>query len=93
MTDQTPRAVTPEEISAILRSDDTGPDALYPCQIGVFCDECEVVEVRDFLVNDRTSKASRLQLIRSFVTTLGWSCTPEADLCPPCAKTAAQGAL
>jgi hypothetical protein len=79
-----PRAVTPGELSAILRSDDDGPDALYPCRIGVFCDACHAVEERDFLVNDRTSKPERLELIRAFACTLGWSINAYGDWCPPC---------
>lgn len=86
MTDNAPRAVTPEELSAILRSDDDGPDALYPCRIGIFCDGCETVEERDFLVNDRTTKPERLELIRAFVRTLGWLADAVEDLCPPCRR-------
>lgn len=81
----TPRFASPEVVSAILRSDDTGHDALYPCQIGVFCDNCGIVVQRDFLVNDRTTKPERLELIRAIARTQGWSCENGEDLCPSCA--------
>ncbi|MFI1889866.1 hypothetical protein [Streptomyces jumonjinensis] len=77
-------AASPETVSAILRSDDTGPDALHPAQIGVFCDHCGRADERDYLVNDRTSRPERFEIARRHLRAEGWTCTPDADLCPTC---------
>jgi hypothetical protein len=82
------RFVSPGIASAILRSDDDGPDALYPCAIGVYCDECGTVVKEDFFVNDRMTKPERLELIRSHARSLGWACDMHGDMCPPCLKAA-----
>lgn len=86
-------AITPEEVLAILRDPDTGPDAPYPCSIGVNCDECWTVVRGDFIVTDRMEKPDRLELARSFLRGQGWTCTEEHDLCPSCAQTYAQEGL
>lgn len=58
----------------------------YPCQIGVFCDECGRTVSHDYLVHDGMTKAQQLQVARDHLTVNeGWSCTPDADLCPGCA--------
>jgi hypothetical protein len=89
MTDHTtPGTVSPEFVSAMLRNPDTGPDAPYPCQIGVFCDNCGTVHEGDYVVTDRMAKPERFEAARAHLRTLGWSCTPDADLCPPCAADA-----
>lgn len=80
-----PRTADPDVVSAILRSDDTGPDALYPCQIGVYCDDCGTTVKRDYLVNDNTSKPARLEIARSHLRNEGWICDATGDFCPPCA--------
>ncbi|GAA0501153.1 hypothetical protein [Streptomyces olivaceiscleroticus] len=76
---------TPETISAILRSNDTSPEALYPAQIGVFCDDCGTVHEGDYLVNDLTTQPERFEIARAHLRKQGWSCTEEADRCPECA--------
>lgn len=91
MPDQpAPGTVSPEVLSAILRSDDTGPDAPYPCQIGVYCDDCGHTHSGDYLVNDRMSKPERLEVARAHLRGQGWTCDADGDLCPPCAKAAAE---
>jgi hypothetical protein len=85
-----PRTATPEEVSAMLRSDDTGPDAPYPCQIGVYCDDCGTVVEGDYIVNDRMSKPERLEIARAHLRAAGWTCDADGDLCPPCARADAQ---
>ncbi|MET7713708.1 hypothetical protein [Streptomyces sp. NPDC005407] len=86
--DPAPRIATPEEVSAILRSNDTSPEAPYPCQIGVYCDDCGTVVSRDFIVNDLMPKPERLELARAALRAEGWTCDADGDLCPPCAKDA-----
>ncbi|MFD0035563.1 hypothetical protein ACFVJK_46820 [Streptomyces sp. NPDC127172] len=66
----------------------TPPEA-YPSRIGVYCDECGVTVSHDYLVHDAMTKAQRLQVARDhLVANEGWSCTPDADLCPTCAPAA-----
>lgn len=79
-----PGTLTPDQVSAVLRDPDEGPDALYPSRIGVFCDDCGTVEENDYLVNDRMEKQARLEAARAALRAKGWSCTPDADLCPNC---------
>lgn len=80
-----PRTASPEAVSAMLRSTDTGPDAPYPCQIGVNCDECGTVVTGDYIVNDRMTKPERLEVARTNLRAGGWSCTAAGDFCPACA--------
>ena len=80
----TPGTADPDTVLAILRSDDDGPDALYPCQIGVFCDGCGTIVKRDILVNDALGKAERLEAARSHLRGDGWQCDADGDWCPSC---------
>ncbi len=84
MDDRTPHTADPDTVLAVLRSDDTGPDALYPAAIGVYCDECGAEVRRDFLVSDRMDRAARFETARSHLRTAGWQCTPGTDLCATC---------
>ena len=79
-----PRTATPEQVSAILRSADTGPDAPYPCQIGVYCDDCGTTVKRDYIVNDLMSKPERLEIARTHLRAEGWQCDADGDYCPTC---------
>ncbi|MEU9014286.1 hypothetical protein AB0D12_31855 [Streptomyces sp. NPDC048479] len=81
----TPRVATPEEVSAMLRSADTSPEAPYPCQIGVYCDGCGTVVKRDFIVSDLMPKPERLDIARAALRAEGWQCDDEGDYCPICA--------
>ncbi|KIF67579.1 hypothetical protein HY68_01350 [Streptomyces sp. AcH 505] len=82
--------VTPEFVSAMLRSTDTGPDAPYPAAISVFCDTCGTTVTNDFVVSDRITKPERLELARNHLrNTARWSCTPAGDFCPTCKPTPA----
>lgn len=67
-------------------SDLDNPDALYPVQIGVFCDDCNTEVLADYLVSDGMTSADRFEVARKHLRTLGWSCIPASDLCPDCAK-------
>jgi hypothetical protein len=90
MTDPKPRPASAETVSAILRSTDTGPDALYPAQIGVFCDDCGTAVERDYLVNDRMGRQERFEVARVHLRAEGWSCNRDTDLCPNCAPAASK---
>lgn len=82
--------VTPEFVSTMLRSTDTGPDAPYPAAISVFCDDCGTTVTNDFVVSDRITKPERLELARNHLrNTARWSCTPAGDFCPTCKPTPA----
>ncbi|SDM76560.1 helix-turn-helix domain-containing protein [Streptomyces wuyuanensis] len=83
MPDQTHTA-DPDAVLAMLRSDDTGPDAPYPSLIGVYCDGCGTTVERDIVVSDRMSKAERFEAARVHLRREGWSCTSSGDLCPTC---------
>jgi hypothetical protein len=64
----------------------TTPPEAYPSEIGVYCDECGLTVSHDYLVHEGMTKAQRLQVARDHLTANeGWSCTPDADLCPSCA--------
>ncbi|MBE4790269.1 hypothetical protein [Streptomyces caniscabiei] len=80
----TPRTADPDVVLAILRSDDTGPDAPYPCQIGVYCDDCATTVKRDIIVNDRMTKPERLEAARAHLRADGWTCDETGDFCPAC---------
>lgn len=84
---QAPAPLPPELVSAILR-DPTSP--YFPTQIGVFCDDCGVIETADFMVHEDMTKEERLGVARKhLVETKRWTCTPEdGDLCPACAAAA-----
>lgn len=82
---KTVRELHPDTVSSIMRSDDTGPDALYPSRIGVNCDECWTVVEDDFIVSDRVTKAERFEIARKRLRRQGWSCTEDGDLCGDCA--------
>lgn len=74
------RELFPEEVSAILRSNEEGPEAPYPTRIGVYCDRCHWTEERDFIVTDSMTKPERLELIRNFARMkLGWFCGSNGD--------------
>lgn len=83
-TPPVPGIADPDAVLAMLRSDDTGPDAPYPSRIGVYCDGCGTVEEREIVVSDRMSKAARFEAARVHLRREGWSCTPDADHCPDC---------
>lgn len=83
-----PLTATPEQISAILRSDDTSPEAPYPCQIGVYCDDCSTTVERDYIVNDLMSKPERLEVARTHLRAEGWQCDADGDYCPTCRESA-----
>lgn len=89
MTEPVPQPADPEIVSAILRSDDTGPDALYPTRIGVFCDGCGLVEEGEYLVSDRMDQRERFEIAPKRLRAIGWSCDEHGDLCPNCRPTAA----
>jgi hypothetical protein len=80
----------PDIISAILR-DPLG--TMFPCHIGVNCDECWKVVEGDYIVDESTPKAERLGFARAFLKAQGWEITPEADLCSSCATTHRQEGL
>lgn len=84
MTQPKPRTATPEEVSAILRSPDTGPDAPYPAAIGLFCDECLAEVVNDYIVSDSMDQEERFEVARKHLRTMGWDCTSAGDFCPSC---------
>jgi hypothetical protein len=84
------RALHPDVVSMIMR-DPMSP--YFPSRIGVFCDECWTVDERDYMVDDSMTKLDRLKVARDVLAALGWSITPEADLCPSCATTHAQEGL
>lgn len=57
----------------------------YPCQIGVYCDECGVQVLRDHPVNDSMTKEDRLSAARvHLVRHEGWTCDDTQDQCPAC---------
>lgn len=78
------QALTPERVSEIMRSDDDGPDALYPSRLGVFCDEDGLVIEADIIVSDRVSKPQRLAMIRQYARDQGWRSDSRGDFCPSC---------
>ncbi|MFI1161397.1 hypothetical protein [Streptomyces sioyaensis] len=80
MTDQ-PTAVTPEELSAILRNPD---NPLYPTQITVFCDHCGLEHTGDYLVSDGMNSTDRLAVARKhLVENEGWEHDKFGDdFCP-----------
>lgn len=86
----TSRTADPDAVLAILRSDDTGPDAPYPCQIGVYCDDCGTIIKLDIVVNDRMSKPERLEAARAHLREDGWTCDADGDFCPACQQQEAR---
>jgi len=74
--------LTPEIVSEILRD----PDSPYfPCQIGVYCDDCCVTVMGDYLVHGGMSKPERLSVARTWlVANKGWQCDGNGDFCPKC---------
>lgn len=66
-------------------STETAADERYPCQIGVFCDECGVTVTHDYVVSDSMDQLARFNAARAWLTKHeGWLCTPEDDLCRNC---------
>ncbi|MEV2203701.1 hypothetical protein AB0E11_27595 [Streptomyces fradiae] len=61
-----------------------GVDA-YPTQIGVFCDDCGLLSLHDYIVHTDMTRPERLQVARDHLTTNeGWDCGAAGDLCPDC---------
>ncbi|PBC71536.1 hypothetical protein BX265_6146 [Streptomyces sp. TLI_235] len=69
-------------------------DEKYPCQLGVYCDNCGTEWSGDFVVSDRDSKPERLEIVRRHARNkLGWSCGEAGDYCPTgCTITATPAA-
>lgn len=76
----TARTASPEQVSAILRSD--GP--LYPSRIGVFCAGGGTVVEGEYVVSEKQTKAERLEVARTHLRDAGWQCDGEGDFCPTC---------
>lgn len=57
----------------------------YPCQIGVFCDDCGTTVVHDYIVDTGMTRDERLDGARRHLTANeNWDCGPAGDLCPNC---------
>lgn len=66
-------------------TDDQPTGQKYPASVGVFCDHCHTAVEHDYIVSDTMTQPERFEVAREHLrTNEGWSCTPEADLCPPC---------
>ena len=57
----------------------------YPAQIGVYCDDCGITELHDYVVHTGMTKEQRLGVARRHLTdNEGWDCGAAGDLCPDC---------
>jgi hypothetical protein len=87
--DATPKSLTPEVVSAILRDPDS---PYYPTQITVFCDHCGVRNTGDYMVREDMSSEQRLAVARKhLVDNEGWEHTGDGDdFCPDHAGSTAE---
>lgn len=60
----------------------------YPCQVGIYCDDCGINDVRDYLVSDEDGQKARFEYARAALRREGWKCDMNGDLCPDCAEPA-----
>ncbi|MFJ9644989.1 hypothetical protein [Streptomyces sp. NPDC101206] len=57
----------------------------YPSQIGVYCDDCCLTVVHDYVVHTDMTRDERLGVARKHLTdNEGWDCGAAGDLCPGC---------
>jgi hypothetical protein len=54
----------------------------YTTRITVYCDVCHAQESGDYVVDDATTKAQRLEFARHRLRGLGWRCDDTGDYCP-----------
>jgi hypothetical protein len=67
--------------------DDTPTGQHYPCQIGVYCDDCGFTRTGDYLVSDLMTKDERLSVARNWlVRNENWQCDADGDYCPAHAR-------
>ncbi|MFC8176555.1 hypothetical protein [Streptomyces sp. NPDC057325] len=76
----------PLSLPELLAATPVPPGAeAYPCQIGVYCDDCGLLELHDYVAHTGMTRDERLDAARKYLTEhKGWDCGTAGDLCPDC---------
>ncbi|MBP2583004.1 hypothetical protein J3A78_003482 [Streptomyces sp. PvR006] len=74
----------PLGLTELLAAADVPPgEEAYPCQIGIYCDDCGTTALGDYVVHTGMTQLERYGVARRHLTdNAGWDCGVAGDLCP-----------